>query len=74
MDKPLTSPVYCLFSYIWIVLSVWMYCPGRCAEVYAWGELIGKLGVLHPDVITSFELNMPAAAMEISLEYFSRHQ
>ena len=50
------------------------YFPGRCAEVYVWGELIGKLGVLHPDVITAFELNMPAAAMEISLEYFCRSQ
>jgi len=48
------------------------YFPGRCAEVYVWGDLVGKLGVLHPEVITAFELNMPAAAMEISLQYFCR--
>ena len=46
------------------------YFPGRCAEVYVHGNLIGRLGVLHPDVITSFDLNLPAAAMEIDIEYF----
>ena len=46
------------------------YFPGRCAEVHVRGNLIGHLGVLHPDVITSFDLNLPAAAMEIGIEYF----
>jgi phenylalanyl-tRNA synthetase beta chain len=46
------------------------YFPGRCAEVHVRGSLIGRLGVLHPDVITSFDLNLPAAAMEIDIEPF----
>ncbi|XP_037089037.1 phenylalanine--tRNA ligase beta subunit-like [Pollicipes pollicipes] len=46
------------------------YFPGRCADVMAFGEPIGRLGVLHPDVITRFELNMPCSAVEITLEPF----
>ncbi|XP_065907114.1 phenylalanine--tRNA ligase beta subunit-like [Dysidea avara] len=46
------------------------YFPGRCAEVYVCGKLVGKLGVIHPEVITAFDLIMPAAAMEINLHYF----
>jgi len=46
------------------------YFPGRCADVMAYGQPIGRLGVLHPDVITRFELNLPCSALEISLEPF----
>ena len=34
------------------------------------GKAIGKLGVLHPDVLTSFELNMPTSALEFDIEPF----
>ena len=34
------------------------------------GKAIGKLGVLHPDVLTAFELNMPTSALEIDVEAF----
>ena len=44
------------------------YISGRCAEVFSRGKVIGKLGVLHPGVITAFELNMPASALEINIE------
>lgn len=46
------------------------YFEGRCAEVLYKGQAIGKLGVLHPEVITNFELNLPAAAVEINIEPF----
>ena len=46
------------------------FLQGRCAEVYACGEVIGKLGVIHPEVITAFDLGMPAAAIEINIEPF----
>ncbi|EPQ18477.1 Phenylalanyl-tRNA synthetase beta chain [Myotis brandtii] len=46
------------------------FFPGRCAEVFARGQSVGKLGVLHPDVITKFELNMPCSALEINIEPF----
>eukprot|EP00058_Branchiostoma_floridae_P004973 XP_002590461.1 hypothetical protein BRAFLDRAFT_124565 [Branchiostoma floridae] len=44
------------------------FFPGRCAEVVVKAQVVGKLGVLHPDVITKFELNNPCAALEINLE------
>lgn len=34
------------------------------------GEVIGKLGVIHPEVITAFNLAMPAAAIEFNIEPF----
>ncbi|XP_059803648.1 phenylalanine--tRNA ligase beta subunit isoform X1 [Hypanus sabinus] len=46
------------------------FFPGRCAEIFAKGHSIGKLGVLHPDVITKFELTMPCSALEIDIEPF----
>uniref|UniRef100_A0A8C6ZU85 Phenylalanine--tRNA ligase beta subunit n=1 Tax=Nothoprocta perdicaria TaxID=30464 RepID=A0A8C6ZU85_NOTPE len=46
------------------------FFPGRCAEVIAKGQSIGKFGVLHPDVITKFELTMPCSALEITIEPF----
>lgn len=46
------------------------YFPGRCADVVVNGKKIGTLGVLHPEVVTRFELNMPCAALDINLETF----
>ncbi|XP_062988287.1 phenylalanine--tRNA ligase beta subunit [Elgaria multicarinata webbii] len=46
------------------------FFPGRCAEIFAKGQSIGHLGVLHPDVITKFELTMPCSALEITIEPF----
>ncbi|XP_017390798.1 phenylalanine--tRNA ligase beta subunit isoform X1 [Cebus imitator] len=46
------------------------FFPGRCAEIFAGGQSIGKLGVLHPDVITKFELTMPCSSLEINIEPF----
>ena len=46
------------------------FFPGRCAEVVVRGAPVGRFGVLHPDVITKFELNLPCSAVEISLEPF----
>ncbi|XP_003218316.1 phenylalanine--tRNA ligase beta subunit isoform X1 [Anolis carolinensis] len=46
------------------------FFPGRCAEIFAKGRSIGNLGVLHPDVITKFELTMPCSVLEITIEPF----
>jgi len=46
------------------------FFPGRCAEVVACGTPVGRLGVLHPETVTKFELTLPCAAMEINLEPF----
>ena len=46
------------------------FFPGRCVDVHVRGEVVGRLGVLHPDVLTAFDLNMPASALEINIEPF----
>ncbi|XP_031716568.1 phenylalanine--tRNA ligase beta subunit isoform X2 [Anarrhichthys ocellatus] len=46
------------------------FFPGRCAEIFARGKSVGRLGVLHPDVIDRFELTMPCSALEIDIEPF----
>jgi len=46
------------------------YFSGRAAEIVAYGQVIGRLGVLHPEVVTGFELNLPCSALEINVEPF----
>ena len=46
------------------------FFPGRYAEVFAKGHRVGHLGVLHPDVITAYELNLPLSALELNLGEF----
>jgi phenylalanyl-tRNA synthetase beta chain len=40
------------------------FIPGRCAEI----EGVGYFGELHPRVLTNFELEYPAVAMELTLK------
>ncbi|XP_043286852.1 phenylalanine--tRNA ligase beta subunit [Venturia canescens] len=46
------------------------YFPQRCARIMVDGQPIGKMGVLHPDVLSKFDLGLPCSAMEINLELF----
>uniref|UniRef100_A0A665W825 Phenylalanine--tRNA ligase beta subunit n=1 Tax=Echeneis naucrates TaxID=173247 RepID=A0A665W825_ECHNA len=46
------------------------FFPGRCAEIFVQGKSVGRLGVLHPDVINRFELTMPCSALEMDVEPF----
>ncbi|KOC68937.1 putative phenylalanine--tRNA ligase beta subunit [Habropoda laboriosa] len=46
------------------------FFPHRCAEILCYGKVIGKMGVLHPDVISRFDLNIPCSALEIDIESF----
>nr|XP_039249843.1 phenylalanine--tRNA ligase beta subunit-like [Styela clava] len=46
------------------------FFPGRCADVMINGKSVGKMGVLHPEVITNFELVYPASALDLDLQYF----
>lgn len=46
------------------------FFPGRCAEIFSSSKSIGHLGVLHPDVISRFELTMPCSAIDIDIEPF----
>ncbi|XP_078356367.1 phenylalanine--tRNA ligase beta subunit-like [Oculina patagonica] len=46
------------------------FFPGRCAQVIANGKPIGIMGVLHPEVVNNFELNLPCAVLELDVEEF----
>ncbi|XP_055851350.1 phenylalanine--tRNA ligase beta subunit isoform X1 [Episyrphus balteatus] len=46
------------------------YFPGRCANVMYKNAPIGKIGVLHPTVLSAFELTTPCSVVEISIEPF----
>lgn len=46
------------------------FFPLRCAEIIAYGKTIGKMGVLHPNVLSKFELNLPCSVLEINIEPF----
>ncbi|XP_065060802.1 phenylalanine--tRNA ligase beta subunit-like [Rhopilema esculentum] len=46
------------------------FFPGRSAEVVVNGDVIGLIGVLHPEVLHKFELPNPCAAFEINIQYF----
>ncbi|KAJ1663367.1 phenylalanine--tRNA ligase subunit beta [Coemansia sp. RSA 1813] len=51
------------------------YLPGRCASVMYTDKngvttAIGSIGVIHPEVLTNFELDYPVSAFEINIEHF----
>ena len=46
------------------------YFPGRAADIVAYGQVVGSLGVVHPDTVTAFDLNLPCSALEINVEPF----
>ncbi|TGZ55489.1 hypothetical protein CRM22_010398 [Opisthorchis felineus] len=48
------------------------YFSGRCADVVLspGRHVIGRLGVLHPDVLRNFDLTMPCSALDLNLEVF----
>lgn len=46
------------------------YFPGRCAEIIVKGSCVGKMGILHPEVITKFDLKLPCSAVELNIEPF----
>lgn len=45
-----------------------MYIPGRGADIYINKEFVGSFGELHPEVIQNWDIGMPTAVFEISLE------
>lgn len=44
------------------------FFPLRCAEIVVRDKSVGKFGILHPDVIAKFDLNLPCSALEMSIE------
>ncbi|VDP90225.1 unnamed protein product [Echinostoma caproni] len=48
------------------------FFPGRCANVLLspGNRVIGRLGVIHPEVLHHFELTMPCSSLDLDLEIF----
>lgn len=46
------------------------FFPGRCADIFAWGEKVGSMGVIHPNTLKAFELPNPVSGLELNLEPF----
>ncbi|CAD6209001.1 GSCOCG00003648001-RA-CDS [Cotesia congregata] len=46
------------------------YFSEYCANVIVHGKVIGKMGVLHPDVLHKFDLRRPCSVVEINIEPF----
>ncbi|XP_014222849.1 phenylalanine--tRNA ligase beta subunit [Trichogramma pretiosum] len=46
------------------------FFPQRCGEVVAYGKVIGKIGTLHPEVLSKFGLSIPCTSLEINIEPF----
>lgn len=46
------------------------FFTGRCADVVVGGKSIGRMGVLHPDVVAAFDLTLPCSTIEIDIEPF----
>jgi len=46
------------------------YFTGRCADVLVDDVSVGRVGVLHPEVVAAFDLSLPCAALEMNIEHF----
>ncbi|CAH8289404.1 unnamed protein product [Heterobilharzia americana] len=48
------------------------YFDGRCADVILepGDRIIGRVGILHPEVLKNFELSLPCSALDLDLEAF----
>lgn len=46
------------------------FFPQRCADILVKGVKIGTMGVLHPDVLTKFDLTLPCSVLEFNVEPF----
>ncbi|XP_035222020.1 phenylalanine--tRNA ligase beta subunit-like [Stegodyphus dumicola] len=70
LDVPNLNEKNCDAGYIIKAYDNPMFFPGRCAEIIVYGKTIGTLGVLHPESVTNFDLNLPCSALEINIEPF----
>lgn len=50
-----------------------MYFPKRGAEVILNNEVIGTIGVVHPEVLENYHLKYPVTCLEIKLENLFQH-
>ena len=44
------------------------YFPGRQAKVVVGGKEVGIFGIVHPDVLSKFDIVNPCSVLELDLE------
>merc|ERR1719183_715517 len=44
------------------------FFDGRCAEILLKGEVIGVMGIVHPQTLANFDIPFPTAALEIRVD------
>ncbi|RME26935.1 MAG: phenylalanine--tRNA ligase subunit beta [Deltaproteobacteria bacterium] len=49
------------------------FLPGRCAELVLGGRVLGRIGELHPQVLSSWQIEVPASGFEINLTALQAH-
>jgi phenylalanyl-tRNA synthetase beta chain len=47
------------------------FLPGRQAEIVLKGQVIGHLGIVHPEVLDNFDLKIPVSLFEVDVEVLS---
>ncbi|KAG2482402.1 hypothetical protein HYH03_018663 [Edaphochlamys debaryana] len=57
-------------SYHWAPSDDPALFPGRQAAVYAGHQAVGVFGIVHPEVLSRFDLPYPVSALEINIEPF----
>ena len=50
-----------------------MFFPKRGANVNFAGQIIGKIGVLHPEVLANYHIKYPVSCLEINIEVLFDH-
>lgn len=48
------------------------FIPGRCASIKVKGKTIGKVGEIHPQVLTNWNLEVPVSGFELNIEKLMR--
>lgn len=46
------------------------FFDGRCADIFYNGQVVGTCGIIHPTVLSHFEIPFPCSAVEINVEPF----
>lgn len=69
IEKNMSELLEVLYNFV-LYFADPTYFPKRCAHIFYNGNVIGKMGILHPQIVKEFDLNMPCSALEINIEPF----
>jgi hypothetical protein len=67
---PVQHSPHLLCRYDWRPSTLPEFFPGRQAEVLFGDKVVGSFGIVHPEVLTNFQVTFPVSALELNLEPF----